>query len=415
PILADFGSSGVKLLQVQPGERPALSAAAFIPFSDELRAQGIDQRFDFLAAALPAALKTSEFRGNRVVVAPFSQHMLVQHVGIAAADAERAEAVVATQVAIGLGCDPASLVVRSSRVCETSRDGQPKVEMLAFAMSRNDVMRYFDLFRRVKAAVVGVHGEISALVHAFDHVNRRVADTASTTMYIDLGYGGTKVAICHGPQLVFAKSIAVAGRSFDARIAESRGIALADARALRLAEGVRPVRSKEDRAVASESRPTAASVESIPAILRAGFAQEAAAEQTPAGVAQANERRVGQSAPALGQSLPAHPVVQTAASISNECRETVESLCDEIGMCARYYGGLFRERRIDRVVFLGGESRDIGLCQALASSLRIPAKAGDPMARFLSNGPAPVGLPDAEAPHPGWTVACGLASAPTDL
>ena len=84
-------------------------------------------------------------------------------------------------------------------------------------------------------------------------------------------------------------------------------------------------------------------------------------------------------------------------------------------MCARYYGGLFRERRIDRVVFLGGESRDIGLCQALASSLRIQAKAGDPMARFLSNGPAPDSLPDSDAPHPGWTVACGLASAPTDL
>ncbi|MCE2884681.1 MAG: hypothetical protein LW806_07265 [Planctomycetaceae bacterium] len=415
PILADFGSSGVKLLQVQPGERPTISAAAFIPFSDELRAQGIDQRFDFLASALPAALKSGSFRSNRVVVAPFSQHMLVQHVGISAADSERAEAVVATQVAVGLGCDPASLVVRSSRVCETSRDGQPKVEMLAFAMSRNDVMRYVDLFRRVKTAVVGVHSEINALVYAFDHVNRRVADTATTTMYIDLGYGGTKVAICHGPQLAFAKSIAVAGRSFDARIAESRGISLADARALRLSEGVRPVRTKEDRVAAAEARPATASVEAIPAILRAGFAQEAAAEQSPAGLAQATERRTGQAAPALGQPIPANTVASAAARISNECRDTVESLCDEVGMCARYYGGLFRERRIDRVVFLGGESRDIGLCQALASSLRIQAKAGDPMARFLSNGPAPDSLPDSDAPHPGWTVACGLASAPTDL
>jgi hypothetical protein len=64
---------------------------------------------------------------------------------------------------------------------------------------------------------------------------------------------------------------------------------------------------------------------------------------------------------------------------------------------------------------LGGEARDIGLCQALAASLRIPAKAGDPMARFLSNGPAPEGLPEPEAAHSGWAVACGLAAAPTDL
>jgi hypothetical protein len=40
---------------------------------------------------------------------------------------------------------------------------------------------------------------------------------------------------------------------------------------------------------------------------------------------------------------------------------------------------------------------------------------GDPMARFLVNGAAPKGLPDAQASHPGWAVAVGLASSPTDL
>ena len=69
----------------------------------------------------------------------------------------------------------------------------------------------------------------------------------------------------------------------------------------------------------------------------------------------------------------------------------------------------------DRVVFLGGEARDTGLCQSLASGLRLPAKVGDPMARFLTSGKAPMGLPDPQSPHPGWAVACGLASSPTDL
>lgn len=416
PILADFGSSGVKLLQVSPGATPVATAAAFIAFDDELRAQSLDQRFSCIAAQLPAVLKSHGFRGNRVVVAPFSQHMLVQHVAVALADAERADSVVGTQIAIGLGCDPQNLVVRTSRVCETTRDGQPKVELLAFAMSRDDVMRYVQLFAGAKLKVVGVHGEISALVHAFDHVNRRVEDTSVTTMYIDLGYSGTKVAISHGPQTVFAKSIAIAGRTFDARIAESRGISLASARSLRLAEGVRPVRARQPQAPAateamggipsapqtSATSTAAPSAETLPAIFRAGYAQEQAL---------LGERRAGAPAPALGSPLPE----ATQRSVAVDCRETLESLCDELGMCARYYGGLFRERRIDRVVFLGGEARDIGLCQALAASLRIPAKAGDPMARFLSNGTAPEGLPEPEAAHPGWAVACGLAAAPTDL
>ena len=406
PVLADFGSAGVKLLQTTLGDKPALAAAGFIPFSDELRAQPLEERFAHLAKELPLAMKEHGFAGGRVVLAPFSQHMLVQHVGVPAADAARADDVVRTQIAIALGCDPAALVVRTSAVCETSRDGQPKSETIAFAMSREDVMRYVELFRRAKCSVVGVHGEIAALVHAFDHVNRRIEDAATTTMYVDLGYSGTKVAICHGAQMVFAKCVAIGGRAFDVRLSEMRRISLADARALRLSEGIRPVRS----AMAANAPSPAAAADAGLAVLRAAVAR-AGADEAAAASAVATDRRGAGSAPALGSALPA----AAAPSVAAEVRETVESLCDELGMCTRYHGALFRERRIDRVVFLGGEARDVGLCQALAGSLRLPAKAGDPMARFLANGSVPAGLPEPAAAHPGWAAACGLASAPTDL
>jgi type IV pilus assembly protein PilM len=404
-VLADFGSAGVKLLQSSLGDKPTAIAAAFVPFTDELRAQSIDERFAFLSAELPRVMRDAGFRGNRIVLSPFSQHMLVQHVGVAVADAERADAVVGTQIAIGLGCDPTGLVVRTNRVCETSRDGQPKVETIAFAMSRDDVMRYVDLFKRAKCSVVGVHGEISALVHAFDHVNRRIEDVNISTMYIDLGYSGTKVAICHGAQLVFAKSVAIAGRTFDSRIAESRGISVAQARVLRLSEGIRPVRLAPQPAAFA-----AASADAGLAILRAAVARSGG-ESAETSVATGDERRSGMPPAALGGALP----TVNARSIAVEARETLESLSDELSMCARYHGALFRDRRIDRVVFLGGEARDVGLCQALATALRLPAKAGDPMARLCANGTTPAGLPDTEAAHPGWAVACGLASSPTDL
>ncbi|MFZ9882723.1 MAG: hypothetical protein ACO3QC_15140, partial [Phycisphaerales bacterium] len=66
-------------------------------------------------------------------------------------------------------------------------------------------------------------------------------------------------------------------------------------------------------------------------------------------------------------------------------------------------------------IFAGGEARDVGLCQWLAARLRLPAKGADPLARFLSTTPPPAGLPDPGLPHPGWAVACGLASCPADL
>ena len=410
PILVDFGNAAVKLLQVGLGEQPQVLAAATIEFTDTQRAAPLDERLAAVGAELPETLRAHGFRGNRVVVSPFAQHMLVQHMGVPATESARASSYCAMQVAITLGCDPAGLVVRTTSVTETVRDGQPRVETIVVAMSREDAMRYVDIFRKCRMQVVGMHGDIAADVHAYDHVNRRMEDAGVTTMYCDLGYGTTKVAIAHGAQLVFAKSVSIAGRSFDARLAECRRITLADARALRIAEGVRPARAAAPVPAAATPNAAAASADGGLAMLRAAEARLARDAQDPA-LATADDRRAGSPAPAMGRPLPAQP----AASVAVEVREVLEGLSDELGMCARYHAALFRDRRIDRVVFLGGEARDVGLCQALAASLRLPAKAGDPLARFLANGPAPTDLPEPEAAHPGWAAACGLASSPTDL
>ncbi|MFM1804278.1 MAG: pilus assembly protein PilM [Planctomycetota bacterium] len=406
PILADFGSSGVKLMQSTTGEFPTVAAAAFIPFSDDMRSRPVEERFELLAREMPEALRENGFRGSRLVVAPFSQHMLVQHIGVPTGDAERAESVIRLQIAIGLGCDPDGLVVRTNQVCETTRDGTAKLEHIAFAMSRDDVMRYVDLARRSKLKIVGVHGEISALVHAFDHVNRRAEDNDIATMYVDIGYGGTKVAICHGDRLAFAKSITIGGRTIDTRLAEVRRCTVGEARTARLSEGLKPIRIGMPAPAVTAHAPSA--MEGGMAILRAATAK---IEADDAVTITAADRRGAGAAPALG-----HPVAADRPSgMTDAVRDTVESLSDELSMCMRYHGALFRDRRIDRVVFLGGEARDTGLCQSLASGLRLPAKVGDPMARFLMNGKAPKGLPDPQLPHPGWATACGLASSPTDL
>ena len=367
PVLADFGASGVKLLQLSSGDSPRVFAAASIDFDEATRARPLEARLTHVAARLLDTLRTGGFRGRRVVVAPFTQHTLVQHVAVPASDAACAEQLVCARIAISLGCDPAELIVRTSKVTETMRDGEPRVETIAFAMARQDVMRYVELFRRAGLAVVGVHSGIAAMVHAFDGDAMRT-DATRATMYADLGDGGTKVAICHGPQLVFAKSIPFAGRSLDARLAAAHGGGLAETRQTRMTAGLLSWRSPE------------------PPELTA--------------------------APALATiaSEPRHaPAIATREAI-----EAVESLADELSMCMRYHGALFPDHPISRVVFVGGETRDRGLCQALAQALQLPAKVGDPLAALLAGG-AKGGLPESTSPHPGWAVACGLAKTPTDL
>ena len=97
-----------------------------------------------------------------------------------------------------------------------------------------------------------------------------------------------------------------------------------------------------------------------------------------------------------------------------DCSELLESMADELSLCMRYHSAVFNGRRVDRLIFLGGESRSTDLCRGLARSLNISAQLGDPMARYAS-GPNDSMLPEPGHVSPAWAVACGLCTAPVDL
>jgi Tfp pilus assembly PilM family ATPase len=330
--------------------------------------------------------------------------MRVQHVQVPVAEEADAAGQVTGMLETALQRLPGSLIVRSRPVLETSRDGQARSEHLAFAMAREDAMRHVDFFRRRGLQIVAMHNEIEAMVHAFDHLHRRAGDEQLTTLYVDLGWGATKVAIGHGTGTVFAKSIQVGGRHLDQVVATSLRCDLATARSRRIAESLVNVPAAvpvAPVAPVSMSAPVPAATEPVPAMLRAAMRS--------AGTDVATDRRVGREPASLGAAIP-HGVPAGGPDFG----EVLESLSDELSACLRYHSALFPGRAIDRAIFLGGEARQIGLCRHLAAALHVHAKAGDPLARMLG-AERPAGLPEPEAPHPGWAVACGLLAAPTDL
>lgn len=392
PIAVDFGSASVKLLQATAGERPVAIAAAEIRMPDELRSQPVEARLEALGDAIVNAIRTRGFRGRRVSCSPVSGLMRVQHVQVPTGDDSDLGGTVTAMLETALQRAPGSLIVRSRPVLETSRDGQARSEHLAFAMAREDAMRHVDFFRRRGLQLVAMHSEIEAMVHAFDHIHRRAGDSELTTLYVDLGWGATKVAIGHGTGTVFAKSVQLGGRHLDQVVAGSLRCDLATARARRVAE-----------AMVSAPPPAAPApvADTAPAMLRAAMRS--------AGTDVAVDRRNGREPAALGSTIPAG-----APASGPDFGEVLESLSDELSACLRYHSALFPGRAIDRAIFLGGEARQVGLCRHLAAALHVHAKAGDPLARMLG-AERPAGLPEPEAPHPGWAVACGLLAAPTDL
>ena len=271
-------------------------------------------------------------------------------------------------------------------------------------------MRYVDLFKQMRCRLVGMHSQVRAIVSAFSHLSRRSSDSTTCTMYIDLGWGGMKIAVAHGTEMVFAKQVQIGGRQLDGLISESAKCDITTARMRRIADGINaapaPSSNARDRTVSNDGM----------AVLRAGIDQgnEHSLEtrnQSTGGVL-ATDRRQGITPAELIDQRPAGNGRIMTAGV--DCSELVESMADELKMCARYHGSLFGGQKIDRVIFLGGEARSTILCRKLAESLNVPAQLGDPIARF-AKGPHDQKLPTPGQAAPGWAVACGLCTSPVDL
>ena len=84
-------------------------------------------------------------------------------------------------------------------------------------------------------------------------------------------------------------------------------------------------------------------------------------------------------------------------------------------MCLRYHQGLFPERSVNRCIFVGGEARQVWLCQQVMKGLDLPAQLGDPLMRTTRDKNVTTPGVSFDEPQPGWAVAYGLCSAPTDL
>ena len=397
PIAIDFGSSSVKLLQLGIGDKPQLLAAAELPISEALRADQ-DGLMLFYAQELPKLLKEGRFKGKRIVTAVPSGQTLIQHMQVAAQDGVARDDLLKGQVETQMGCAPNSTVVRSYEVKEVNRNGQPRTEMICFAVARQNVMRYIALLRKLRLEVVGIHTETVSMVRAFDHLCRREADSKVTTLFVDMGWAGTRVGMTHGKRLMFARYIQVGGKHFDQLIAKSLHCDLPAARKHRIA-------LQADDAVFSQMRRNEPG-EHGNAVLDSAMQQ--AAED--GGTAVMTNRRTGQKPDELAMQVD-----PAASECPVDLSELLDTMTDEMSMCLRYHRGLFPDRKVNRVIFLGGESRQVWLCQHIVRRLGLPAQLGDPLARFETLDNLKTPNLDRSIPQPGWAVASGLCTAPTDL
>lgn len=398
PIAIDFGASALRLLQVSGQEMPALVAAAAIPTPEDLIADK-SKRMAFQLEALPKLVKSVAFKGRRAVCSIPASHAYCKHMQIAAEPGANVGAVVRSAVATQLGCDPSALVLRHIEVGPSGRTG--KTEVICMAAARELVERVMRVMKDAKLEPVGMHLEFNASLRAFDSITRREEDAGLTSLYLDIGAGLTKVMIAHGRNLVFARSVDLAGRHLDQTVSRQLKLVASEARAHRLRM------SDLVRRDAPSVQPVGAGMAVLAAVMRKEGAEDG-------GTAVMEDRRHGAPAPGHTPELTGRETLAFTPPQA-DLSEPLEILTDEISMCLRYHESIFPDRKIDRAIFFGGEARHLGLCQHVARTLRLPAQVADPMAGVARTGQEPTVGVDFSKPQPGWASALGLCLSPTDL
>lgn len=398
PVAVDFGASSVKLLQLSGGEVPAIIAAREIEFPEDVRSN-IDRRFAFLAETLPSVLKSSGFKGRRVVCSPSSSHFTIQQVEVQTDGPISIDDQIRGEVAHRLGCAASAVVARSFEMPSSKSD---RKERVCLAIAREDVMRHVELFKSCRMDLVGVHPDHTAMMYGFQHLHRRTEDNNVVTMYVDAGWGAVKVVLGRGSNLVFARIVQVGGRHIDQTCAEAWGTTPAEAQ-------TRRIKDESNIATKPSSVPADMGAEKGSAILRAGLAKARNSDSTndTAATATLVNRR------AAGVASLGHDVIEVPCL--DGYSEIYETIGDELSLCSRYAAAAIQGSTIHRLVFLGGECRSRSLASHLAHAVGVKASVGDPLSRFLSATPEGAGDIDSGCEHPEWAVACGLCAAPMEL
>ena len=390
PIAIDFGTSSIKLLQLSLGERPAIAAAAELPIPDAIRGDQ-DKLMSYYAEYLPGLIAEGRFRGKRAMIALPSSRTFIQHMHCPPVDGTNRLDLIKAQLQVKIGTSPDGLVIRYRDIAEPQGSGAPpRHEVICLAIVRDLVMQYVDMLRKQKLNVVGVHPETLALTNAFSHLIQDDTDRALSTMFVDMGWAGMQVAICRGEHLVFARYVPIGGRHFDQRMAAELHCDAMTARGQRIAMGEQARRTAQAPRVRADVLETAL--------------------LTAATDAWSTAHGSNRAAPGAGTTGSAS-LITTRVDLT----ELIDTLSDELAGCMRYHASVFPDHEVNRIIFVGGEARQLWLGRAIAESLGIAAFMGDPLQRMNNEVGGPTPGVDLREPQPGWTVASGLCTAPTDL
>lgn len=426
PIGVDFGTETLRLAQVATvaGEMRVIAAAcADVP--SHIR-NDPHQRLAFLVTTLKELLSSSGFRGRQAVLGLPSAALSIVHLRVPMMDDAALKKVIPFEARGKLPFDPTHAVVRHLVAGEVYHGQEQKLETIVMASPRSAVEGLLAAAGKAKLDVVGLNVEALALMDCFSRLSRRADDKEATSMYVDIGASGSRAIVARHGKVMFARAIPVGGDHFTRAVSQQAHIAAEDAKLLRLRVADLALGGAHADPIKTEVAPPPpqtpppadeeASTDNSFALLGAGLSQHARAEQASgatATLAAPTQRTTLTTAITTPAPSADELVAREVRLVETAVREPLARLVEELDMCRRYHDATFPSAQIDRLVFIGGEARQRGLCAFVARELALAATVGDPMARMsrVSHLSPESGL-DRRGPQPAWAVALGLSMGP---
>ncbi|HYO10840.1 MAG TPA: pilus assembly protein PilM [Tepidisphaeraceae bacterium] len=418
PIGVDYGSDALRLAQVQlVGGEHRLVAAATADVPAHIR-HDVGARLNFFVDTTRDLLSQGKFRGRQAVLGLPAANMFIQHLRMPKMDADGMKKALPWELRGKLPIDPSHALLRHIVAGDVYEGQEAKCEVIVMAAAKEMVNQLLAAASKARLDVVGMNTEPKALVDCFTQIYRRKSDEGVISCYVDIGAVATRATIACGTEILFARTIPVGGDHFSRAAAQGLSIKLEEAKILRVKIAQMPPPAEE----AKEKPPVTvrgvrpdASIENSFALLSAGLPPE---RRTPAVTDEQPEETAAAPAPAAAPAAapapsPADDLARQSKRVEQACAEPLRRLVEELELCRRYYEMTFPQRPLERLIFVGGEARQKGLCQQIARQMGLAAQVGDPLVRVGKNSDVGVeaGI-DRRQPQPGWAVAIGLSMGP---
>jgi len=377
PIGLDLGSASLKIIQLEMVDGGlGLVAASEVDVPEEIQDDPANLQAWYIDS-IKEELALKPFKGKKAISCLPTRDLLIQHLRLAKMDDKQLIQALPWEAQDKVPFDIQQAHLRHIIAGEVYEQDEVRLEVILMAASRRSVLRHLNIIKQAKLEIESINVEPCALMNGLAHLAGRNDEPAQATMFMDLGLSSSKVVISHGSGVVFCRTINIGGKHIRQNLCKLLSI---DYR-----QGEKIHHNLENLSLVNTGP-----------------------EKDLAGPDAANNLSPlkGDATTMIDNKLP---LSAAGADMETTVSRALQQLLEEIRGCVRYHDIMFYNQPVEKVIFVGGQSKNKKLLRSLAQELGLPAQVADPLARIAP--PSRFGLHSDLVEgqiHPQWAVAYGL-------